>query len=490
MPPFRHLALLTRLHFFSPGSGDTAVLQVPAARCACLLAPVARLGAFFNPQRRKNLRLYLTAGVSVADVGSDVFSVSVNYRAGNTGLASALLATVLLSMSFQILIVVVVHRHHGKQRLMLEILFVVTGVKPFVDVWRILNGKVNVGAPMDTKAERAGCKTVEIVIESVPTALIQMHEFVGATKLSFSTVFSIVMSCLSIATITTGMFFDYDTDPANRLRVPMFYGAVPDSTMRKLLVRVTMRAMPASRHASSRFVFVQASLFLFVLAHAMGKLTAIPLLLKTSPAALPAYLCGAMALYVLYKLTRRDFQYWVPTAGAGLSLVCRVFGKLYVDFSGNPQFRHPFEIGGAAYLLMLCETQGAFVASTIAYSRLYAGDDKIDDAPLFTALAVLVGTWAVALVTFLLSINRTHLITFFSTETGAQFTCRRFDHFAGNDEQRMVMFANHPSLWAPFADVVQAWVAQQYPTMSAQPWFTPEVKALIPSAFLPPVPLP
>jgi uncharacterized membrane protein len=53
---------------------------------------------------------------------------------------------------------------------------------------------------------------------------------------------------------------------------------------------------------------VQASLFLFVLAHAAGKLATIPLLLKTSLAALPAYLCGAMALYLLYKLARRDFQ--------------------------------------------------------------------------------------------------------------------------------------------------------------------------------------
>jgi len=221
-----------------------------------------------------------------------------------------------------------------------------------------------------------------------------------------------------------------------------------------------MRATPACGRTSSRFAFVQASLFLFVLAHAMGKLTAIPLLLKTSPAALPAYLCGAMALYLFYKLARRDFQYWVPTAGAGLSLVSRVLIKLYGDFSGNPQFRHPLEMGGAAYLLMLCETQGALVASTVAYSRLYAGNDKIDDAPLFTTLAVLVGTWAVALGTFLLSINRTHLNTFVSTETAAKFTRSRFDHFAGNDEKRMVMFANHPSLWAPFADVVQAWVAQ------------------------------
>ena len=176
---------------------------MPAARCACLHALVGRLGAFFNPKRVNQIRLYLTASVSVADVGSDVFSVSVNYLAGNTGLASALLATVLLSMSLQILIVVVVHRHQGNRRLMLEILIVVTGVKPFVDVWRILNGKANVGAPMDTLSERTACKTVEIVVESAPTALIQMDDLLGATKLSFSTVFSIVMSCLSIATITT-----------------------------------------------------------------------------------------------------------------------------------------------------------------------------------------------------------------------------------------------------------------------------------------------
>ena len=173
-----------------------------------------------------------------------------------------------------------------------------------------------------------------------------------------------------------------------------------------------------------------------------------------------------------------------------MSLVSRVFGKLYGDFSGNPQFRHPFEIGGAAYLLMLCETQCTLVASTVAYSRLYAGDDKIDDAPLFTALAVLVGTWAVALGTFLLSINRTHLSTFVSTETSPEFLRRRFDHLAGNDERRMGVFAHHPSMWAPFADAVQAWVTQQHATMSAQPWFTPKVKALIPDTLLPPVPLP
>ena len=173
-----------------------------------------------------------------------------------------------------------------------------------------------------------------------------------------------------------------------------------------------------------------------------------------------------------------------------MSLIARVLIKLYVDFSGNPHFRHPYEMGGGVYLLMMCETQCTFIASTVAYSRLNAGDDKIDDAPLFTALAVLVGTWAFALGTFLLSINRTHLSTFVSTETGPEFLRRRFDHFAGNNERRMEIFRFHPSMWAPFADEVKAWFAQQHATMSVQPWFTPEVKALIPDGFLPPVPLP
>jgi hypothetical protein len=273
---------------------------MPAARGAraCLLLLLARLGAFFNPKRLNQIELCLTAIISVADMGSDVFSVSVNYRDGNIGLASALLATVLLSMSLQMLIVLVNHRHHGKRCVMLEVLFVITGVKPFVDMWRILSGTANVGAPMDSKTERVGCEMVEIVCESVPTALIQMHGLLGSAKLNFATVFSIVMSCLSIATITTSMFLGKDTDPAKRMHSPMFYGAVPDSTIRKLLVRVAMHATGCTWRLELEQQFVQVSLFLFVLAHATGKITTIPLLLKTSPAALPAYLGGAMAFYL------------------------------------------------------------------------------------------------------------------------------------------------------------------------------------------------
>jgi hypothetical protein len=231
----------------------------------------------------------------------------------------------------------------------------------------------------------------------------------------------------------------------------------------------------------------QGSLFILVLAHATGKLVSIPILFKTSPAALAAYLAGSMAMYLIYKLARGDLQYWVPTAGSGLSLISRVFIKVFTDFAANPQFRHPFELGGAFFLFTLFETQAACIGSCVAYWHFYDGEDKIDDAPLFISLAVLLGTWVVALITFLLSVDRAYLHTFVSTETAPQFARRRFAHFAGNDERRMEVFDNHAALWRAFADEVADWVAEHYHEMVGQPWLTPAMVETIPDIMLPTV---
>ena len=77
-----------------------------------------------------------------------------------------------------------------------------------------------------------------MVCESVPGAILLTYAFLETPEATFATLFSIVSSCVSIAVISTGTFFSYDTDPAARLHSPMFYGAVPDSTARHLLVRV------------------------------------------------------------------------------------------------------------------------------------------------------------------------------------------------------------------------------------------------------------
>ncbi len=226
-----------------------------------------------------------------------------------------------------------------------------------------------------------------------------------------------------------------------------------------------------------------------MLAHATGKLVSIPILFKTSPAALAAYLVGSIAVYLVYKLARGDLQYWVPTMGTGLSLIARILSKLFTDFAANPQCRHPFELGGAVWLFTLFETQAACIGSCVAYWHFYVGDDKIDALPLLTSLAVQFGTWVFALGIFLLSIDRAYLHTFVSAETAPQFVRRRFAQVAGNDEHRMDIFGINTALWRAFADEVADWVAGHYNEMVGQPWFTPAMVETIPDSMLPTVDL-
>ena len=137
----------------------------------------------------------------------------------------------------------------------------------------------------------------------------------------------------------------------------------------------------------------------------------------------------------------------------------------------------------------MLETQAACIGSCVAYWHFYDGADKIDDAPLFVSLAVLVGTWVGALGTFLLSIDPAYLHTFVSTETAPQFARRRFAHFAGNDERRMGIFGVNAALWRAFADEVADWVAEHYHEMVGQPWLTPAMVETIPDSMLPTVEL-
>ena len=445
---------------------------------ACILALLALLSKLFSPKNRRAMRLALTGTVSVVDVGSDIYSVSIYYRAGRTGLASGLLSTVLLSMLFQTVIVSVVRRHHGKLVLAGEILLVLSGLKPFIDVWRMIHGHVNVGAPMDVHSERYACKVGAYVTASLPCPTRRISGVPGGRG--------------SVRVRPRRDPFDLRLprgpggDPRHRLfdlHVVRLHRSHVDGHV--LLLRHAPSRTAAQPHVlrggagldraaspgegtipdpawprptpSTSLDSGQVSLFVLVLAHATGKLVSIPILFKTSPAALAAYLAVSMAVYMIYKLARGDLQYWVPTLGTGLSLISRMLIKVFTDFSAAPQFRHPFELGGAFWLFTLFETQATCIGSCIAYWHFYDGADKIDDAPLFTSLAVLVGTWVGALGTFLLSIDPAYLHTFVSTETAPQFARRRFAHFAGNDERRIDIFGVNAALWRAFADEVADW---------------------------------
>ena len=87
--------------------------------------------------------------------------------------------------------------------------------------------------------------------------------------------------------------------------------------------------------------------------HNLSKSIGCALLLATSKKVMVVYFVGGeILLFLAWKLLRGDFLYWVRVdgvVGVILSFLLRVLAKVIVDFTGCVHFRHPFELGGAAF---------------------------------------------------------------------------------------------------------------------------------------------
>ena len=244
------------------------------------------------------------------------------YDAGQTYVASSLLATLLLSTAIQMTIVTVIHRHRGFGPLALELIVVLSGFKPLLDTHRMLKHGTrhqHVGAPAGTQAERTSCKLVELVFEAVPSVIIVIFTTLVSGVTNYAPLLSIGVSLLTIATASTGIYFGYDQDAGRRLLAPMFYGAIRDSAWHQAATRV--------------------ALYLFSFVHCALKLFTIAALLLLSKVVLTVYLTVPMALFLVSKALRGDMYYWVPRSGLKTAVAARVTAKIFVDVTGNPHFR-------------------------------------------------------------------------------------------------------------------------------------------------------
>jgi hypothetical protein len=406
----------------------------------------------------------------IFDVSSDVFSAHSFFASGRIEIAYALLSTILLSYVLQAAFAFVVHRNQGKRGLVLEMCYVLLGLKPFVDTYRLMTGVRVPGSTMDSSMERSFCEGIEIVVEAIPAAIIQLVDLLGGSDPSLATLLSITASCITIAILTATMFWDKDRDAQLKLEFPSFYGAVEETRSWRSVTAV--------------------SLFLFSLTHVLSALSCISFLITTRAEALAAYLTARMVLYLTWKAVRRNWVYWIPGMGALLALVPRVLGKLLVDFTGNPQLRHPNEVGGAYWLFTCVETQLATVGSALAYSYFNTTTVRVPDNTLLNFFGVLLGVWAIALAlaSFVLCTRRSHWRTFVSIETAAQFSLSVFRGHIGDDERRVIVFRDNAALWHSFRPEVANWVASNYPSWTgpdAPPWFTDATRATIPTNMLP-----
>jgi hypothetical protein len=126
---------------------------------------------------------------------------------------------------------------------------------------------------------------------------------------------------------------DFDSDPVGRRSLPSFYGYLPDEGNK----RTTMYACMVLNSA------------LLLLLRSIGA----ALLMLADTKIFVAYMAGDHLLYLLQKLVRGDFLYWLPmegVVGLALSLLVRVAVKTLTDFTGVLQLRAAGELGGVMWL--------------------------------------------------------------------------------------------------------------------------------------------
>jgi hypothetical protein len=231
----------------------------------------------------------------------------------------------------------------------------------------------------------------------------------------------------------------------------------------------------------------QGLLILVGLAHIIGKSVALALLFATEPAWAAGLVGADLGLMFAYKVVRNDLHIWVPGSGICFAVVYRSVAKLMADFTSLVHLRHPCELGGLGWFVSMALNQVECFLAGWLYSRYYKGSSKFESTVLYTFLASLATLWVVAFVAFLLSIERSHVHTFFSLETGATFCQRDFTDNEGNDALRCQILGYNERLWRPMRVKVAEWVETNWPVWKRDqpPWFTQAWVDSIPDDMLP-----
>ena len=273
-------------------------------------------------------RVYFGALTSLLDIYTDIDAIVRFFKEGNVHFAYANIAFVGVSLLCQLIVVFIQNKKRGWKALMYESMIVCSMLKPAIDAKRVVSGNIQVeNAFGDPQLESTFNKCAEMIGESIPSSVLQTYALLGASEVTNGPLFSIVISAGSIAYASTTISLDFDTNPANRLKAPNFYGYVPDNG--RLAVMILMISISTS--------------------HVLLKVIACSLMLRLNQTWFIIYMTGDQSLYFLYKLLRGDWRYGLLLPGLVswvVSVFVRVMIKTIVDFTLIIHYRHPFDLGG------------------------------------------------------------------------------------------------------------------------------------------------
>jgi len=256
--------------------------------------------------------------MSLVDISSDIYTMNYYNSIGEEETARLMLVFVLLSLVLQMIIVAAVH-HKNKRRLLVELAGMLTFTKPAFNKWRVLtNAKIEGHEIMPSVTEMAMFKAAEVFAERIPVTVLQVNKALTSDKLDVIVLLALLSSAAFVSEAVSYMTFMMDIGEESRRTGKLFYGFVPLSGIRLLIVKVSMYALS----------FCQL----------MGKSITIALLMQMGGKTLAInVLVCEMGVYLLFKMVRRDFRYFLPLPrGISLfmSLLLRVIVKGLADFTG------------------------------------------------------------------------------------------------------------------------------------------------------------
>jgi hypothetical protein len=425
---------------------------------------------FRNTKLGLKARVTFGAISSMTDLVTDVYVTSMFWSDKKYGYFQASLASLVASICIQMIVVWLQNKKLGMQRVLKEWFPILIGFKPAVDAYRVAKGgKQEAGLAIDALTEMTYMKGIEMFAEAIPGVIIQLMAIATSDKgVRTSAWLSVAVSAITTGFASATISYDWDTAPDKRESAPDFYGYIPANASKRTVVFVSM--------------------LLFTAGMLLIRCMTIVLLGLMRGSWAFFYIGADLGLYMLVKIVRGDFWYWLPLGGnieILSSILGRVAVKIIVDFTSIAQFRHPNEVGGVYWLFGLVLTMMSLPVSICMYLfSPYVDDNPIDIASFIVKYIIPITTLCFAVFFFNIEIKYLH--TFWSTKRGKDKTMAYFLE-GESDEIKIEVFGCSRHHWVSIEGEIKNWVELNWAKWEEeQPeWFTDVKKAIVPVAFIP-----
>jgi hypothetical protein len=310
-------------------------------------------------------------------------------------------------------------------------------------------------------------KGIEMFAEAIPGVIIQLMAIATSDKeVGISAWLSVAVSAITTGFASATISYDWDTDPARREQTPDFYGYIPAKASKRTVVFTSMMLLSAG------MLLIRCTTI--VLLGLMGGSWAF------------LYFGADLGLYILVKILRGDFWYWLPLGGnleIVSSILFRVINKIIVDFTSNAHLRHPNEVGGAYWLFGFLLTMASLPGS-ISIAAPYVDEKAIDIASSIMKYFILIATLCFAV--FFFNIESKYLHTFWDTKRSKDMSMAYFLE-GESDEIKFVVFTASRHHWVSIERELRKWIRLNWAKWEEeQPeWFTDVIRATVPVEFIP-----